>query len=84
MDQKGLAGLLAIKRSVGVAPMAKQRNPLHISDNSHKQGIDHGFETHNVYHHKPKQGTSGPIKQLQDIITNSMTIQDTRFHDSTT
>ena len=70
--------MLAIKRSVGVVPLAKQRNPLHISDKSHKQGIDPGFEPIMYITISLKQGTSGPIKQWQNMITNSMTIQDTR------
>ena len=35
-DQKGLAVMLVIKGSVGVAPELNLRNPLHEGDEAHK------------------------------------------------
>ena len=36
VDQKGLAALLVIKRSAGVAPSLNLRNQLHEGDEAHK------------------------------------------------
>ena len=37
IDQKGSVAMLAVKRSVGVAPEMNLRNPLHMGDKAHKQ-----------------------------------------------
>ena len=58
MDQKGLAVMLAIRRSAGVAPEVNLRNPLQSGEETHKQGIHPGFETHGIHHHKSKTGLS--------------------------
>ena len=44
MDQKDLATMLTVKRSVGVTPEVGQSNRLHAGDAAHKQGIHTGFE----------------------------------------
>ena len=37
--------MLAAKRSAGVAPEVRLRNPLHTGNKACKRGIDLGFET---------------------------------------
>ena len=37
------------------------RNTLHKGKKAHKQGIHTDLETHDIYHHKFKQGISGSI-----------------------
>ena len=44
-DQQGLAAVMAIKRSAGIAPVVILRNPLHAGEEAHKQGIHPCFET---------------------------------------
>ena len=45
VDQKGLAAILVVKRSVGVIPVVNLMNPLHAGDEAHKRRIHSGFET---------------------------------------
>ena len=60
MDQKGLAVMLAIKGSAGVAPEANLNNPLHAGHKARKWEIDSGFE---IQDQKSKnKGNSGPTK----------------------
>ena len=55
VDQKGLAAMLTIKMSVGVAPMVNLRNPLHTGEKTCEQRIDPSFETQGRHHHKQPQ-----------------------------
>ena len=58
VDQKGLAAMLVIKRSAGVAPEPNLRNPLHEVDEAHKREIHPGFETPSRHHQEFKTGVS--------------------------
>ena len=54
--KKGLAVILAIERSAGVALEANLRNELHAGDEARKQGILPSFKTQGRCHQKSKTG----------------------------
>ena len=65
VDQKGLAAMLPVKRSVGVDPEVNLTNSLHTGENAHMTGIYHDFETIGRCHQKSKPGVSAvPQKGL--------------------
>ena len=63
MDREGLAAMLAIKRSAGVAPEVNLRNPWNAGGEAHKQGIHPGFETQDRCPQKSKTWVSVDHKE---------------------
>ena len=51
-----LAAMLAVKRSVGVAPEVNLRNPLQAGEKAWQQGIHPAIETRGRCHQKSKTG----------------------------
>ena len=47
---KGLAAIVTIKGSAGIAPEVNLGNPLYTADKAHKWGIHPGFETQGAHH----------------------------------
>ena len=69
VDQKGLAAMLVIKSSAGVAPEVILRNPFHEGDEAGKQGIHYDFESQGRQHQKSTTGVSvAPLKGLMPSI----------------
>ena len=63
-DRKDSAAMLAVKKSVAVAPEMNPRNPLHAGDKAHKQEIHPESETQGRYYLKSKTGVSvAPAKR---------------------
>ena len=48
----------AVKRSADVTLEVNLKNPLHVGNKAHKQGIHPGFETQGRHHQKSKTGVS--------------------------
>ena len=68
VDHKGLAAMLAMKRSTGVAPEVNLWNPLHAGIKTCKRGTHPGFETHRRYHQKSKTGVSVAPQERTDVL----------------
>ena len=63
--KKGLAAMLVIKSSAGVAPEVILWNPLHKREEAGKQGIHYDFESQCRQHKKCTTGVSvAPLKGL--------------------
>ena len=58
MDPKGLAAMLAVKRSADVTPEVNLRNPLHASDEVHKWGATMALKPKADITRSPKSGVS--------------------------
>ena len=58
VNQKGLAAMLAIKRTAGVTPEVNLRNSLHECNKACKQGIRPDFETQGRLYKKSNLGIS--------------------------
>ena len=60
----GLAAMLTVKTSTGVAPEVNLRNPLHAGNEAHKQGIFPGFQIlRQMSPEVQNRGISGPTKR---------------------
>ena len=81
VDQKGLAAMLAIKRTAGITPEVNLRNSLHEGNKACKQGIRPDFETQGRLYKKSNPGSGisvAPQKGLMSSKIKTKMLQNTQ------